>query len=77
MKIEHKEINNNMKHKRKNLKILIYATEVVICLVFGYYLHEFIFSLSPAWANNFFTYLAVIVVTVSFLTWFNKKIGIE
>jgi hypothetical protein len=63
--------------KNKNLKILIYATEVVISLVIGYCLYEFIFSLSPKWANNFFTYLAVIVGTVSLFTWFNKKIGIE
>lgn len=66
-----------MKHKSKNFRILIYAAEVIISFMLGHYLYEFIFSLSPTWANNFLTYLVVIVFTVSLFTWLNKKIGIE
>jgi len=67
---------NTMKYKSRNLKIFIYAMEVVISFMFGKYCYEFMFSISPKWANNFITFLVVIVITVIVFTWFNKKIGI-
>lgn len=75
---KHLEAQKNiMKYKNKNLKILIYAAEVIVSFMLGHYLYEFIFSISPTWANNFLTFLVVIVFTVSLFTWVNKKIGIE